>query len=460
MYALVKQWEDNGRSEQQTHFSTRALARILKKGWGSDVIDSITQSLQRLRANMFTWTNAYFDSTAPQAPLEIIDHFTVLSQLRIVRRKSDGHITKEAGYFRFDDFILKNLRNNHTKPVLLDVILQFKSEIAQLLYTHVDLMLNDKSLYVRRSKELFAELGLTAKEYNRPYERKRKLARALEELRSVPLSAGGVIEHATLEKTKDGADYKVSFRKGSAELATTPPGQGGAESLSPLAALPAQPSRPPDAEELVRLFYKTFHGVDKSYPPSKAVDQAVALIANHGLEQAKYVLEFSRQEAQQTNYQPQTFGGILQYTSRALADYERRKKDLEQAQRRQAAHHEYRRLEEAYEAYRESATARYVADHPEAYHELLQAKTQEFLKQSERNRLYPKATLEQMMEAQVRSEIERRLPLLTFDEWHRARQPAAAPASVPPGSPEQGSAPSAADMPAAPTDSAGTGLVN
>jgi hypothetical protein len=33
--------------------------------------------------------------------------------------------------------IIKNLLANHTKPVLFDVVLSFKSEITQILYTHI-----------------------------------------------------------------------------------------------------------------------------------------------------------------------------------------------------------------------------------------------------------------------------------------------------------------------------------
>jgi hypothetical protein len=52
----------------------------------------------------------------------------------------------------------------------------------------------------------------------------------------------------------------------------------------------------------------------------------VTLIAQHGLEKAKYVVEFAKRVAPETNYKPQTFGGILHYTSRALAEYEQKQR--------------------------------------------------------------------------------------------------------------------------------------
>jgi hypothetical protein len=210
-YGLLRQWEATGRSSEYTFFSMRKLARILKKRWGTNVIESTTESLRRLRTTPFAWTNSYRDTTTGQE-IEILDTFTILSDLKIIRRKSDGHITHQAGYFRFHDMMLKNLLANHTKPVRFDVILGFTSEIAQLLYCHVDLVLARNEHYERRSKELFTDLGLHGAVYRNPSDRKRKLERALLDLRGVALSTG-VLGSIAIERTKDRKDYKVVFRK-------------------------------------------------------------------------------------------------------------------------------------------------------------------------------------------------------------------------------------------------------
>src|SRR2546426_11276069 len=47
LYVLIKLWEDDGKPDVQVYFSTRGLARMLKKkGWGTNVIDSVTKSLR------------------------------------------------------------------------------------------------------------------------------------------------------------------------------------------------------------------------------------------------------------------------------------------------------------------------------------------------------------------------------------------------------------------------------
>jgi hypothetical protein len=321
-YALMKQWEENGRSPEYTFFSTRKLARILKKTWGTNVIDSTTESLRRLRTTPIMWTNSYHNGDTGE-DVEILDTFTILADLKIIRRKTDGHITKEAGYFHFHDFILKNLLTNHTKPVRLDVILSFRSEIAQLLYTHIDLILARNDHYERRTKELFDDLGLPEKAYRKPSDRKRKLERALIELQKVPLSTG-ILDLAVIEKTKDEKDYKVVFRKTKKLVISNATISEEPEKTFEIKTKPLRIASPLtlQAVQLVADFYKLFHGVERPYPVSREIAHAISLISNHGIERAKYIVNFSRSAAELTNYSPQTFGGILQYTSRAMKEFD------------------------------------------------------------------------------------------------------------------------------------------
>src|SRR5438045_7452656 len=92
--------------------------------------------------------------------------------------------------FKFDDHVLANLQLNYTKPVCIEEFFKLKSEIAQLIYSHIDLVLADKTKYERRSRELFDDLGLKNPEYNHMHERKRALDRAVRELRGIRLSTG------------------------------------------------------------------------------------------------------------------------------------------------------------------------------------------------------------------------------------------------------------------------------
>ena len=77
--------------------------------------------------------------------------------------------------------------------------------------------------------------------------------------------------------------------------------------------------------------YQRFHNAEGQDITSKSTDQAITLIAHHGLARAHHIIDFSFAAAQETNYKPQTFGGIIQYASRAVAAFEQdRRKALEQ----------------------------------------------------------------------------------------------------------------------------------
>jgi hypothetical protein len=324
-YALFKLWEEKGRPTDQTFFSLRKLSKALKKRWGTDVIIRTSQSLQRLRAVPLFLNNAYFDSTKKET-IESLDTFNILSELKIIKRKVDGHITSEAGYFKFNEFILNNIFNHYTKPVLLDVVLSFKSEIAQLLYTHLDLMLARRTTYERRTRELFFDdLGLEGKAYRNVSNRLQKLKPALDELTGVQLSTGFIVS-AILEKTADGKDYKIVITKDAQQQLVFIAEENTeiiehTEEPAPEAAPIESTHLADQARELVNHFYQLFHNTTHTFHSSKAIDQAIALIARHGTELAHYIVEFAQGEAGKTNYHPQTFGGILQYAPRAVTEY-------------------------------------------------------------------------------------------------------------------------------------------
>jgi excinuclease UvrABC ATPase subunit len=71
----------------------------------------------------------------------------------------------------------------------------------------------------------------------------------------------------------------------------------------------------------VQDFHQRFHGTSDVARNAKALTQARTLITQYGVDQARYLVDFSVTAAQETSYRPQTFGGILQYAARARADY-------------------------------------------------------------------------------------------------------------------------------------------
>jgi hypothetical protein len=189
-----------------------------------------------------------------------------------------------------------------------------ESDIAQLLYVYLDLIMADKQRYERRTKELFDDVGLEGTEYRKPSVRKRLLQRALDELWGLTLSTG-VISYARLERTKDRKDYKVIFRKAPLPLEHYVSASNG-EQATHDAALTSQ------AAQLIRYFHQRFHPAEEVTIASRELKTALELISKHGDDRVRFLVDYAYQRAPETNYRPKYFSGIRSYGTRAMAAYD------------------------------------------------------------------------------------------------------------------------------------------
>jgi hypothetical protein len=134
------------------------------------------------------------------------------------------------------------------------------------------------------------------------------------------------------------AEYRAFRRQPGGEIVWPRPEEAEPADLLALMlpeppASPAPPAEPlhPQAEVLVQQFYQRFHGRAQVTPTAKELTQATALLTTYGLEKAQYLLTFSHQAAQATQYDPQFFGGILHYLDRALVAYDAQATRVSQA---------------------------------------------------------------------------------------------------------------------------------
>lgn len=396
-YGLLKIWEENSRSNSYTYFSLQGLAKTLGRKWGGVTLKTLKESLRRIYATSFSWSNAYYDSATGKVR-KSLEMFRILDNLKIVETEADGHVTKSEGYFKFNDLILSNIKNNYTKPVFFKVVINFKSEIAQLLYTRLDLVLNGKTAYERCTKELFDDLCIQGQEYKYKSARKRILEKALTELHNAPLSSGGVITSATIEETKDKKDYKIVIRRNRTSLVkvassftdhpipsrNTPDGRGVADELGAHSDVMTQPAPSPTAEhsdalELLQHFNTVFFKTATSnYTSATHRAHAANLVARYGLDVCRYIIDFAHRDAEKTNFKPRTFGGVLQYVDRAVADYDLIRKQQKEEAARTAAADNHHRLEIEYEKYKTTQLKQYVETTYTAdqYAELIEIKKQ------------------------------------------------------------------------------------
>ncbi len=162
------------------------------------------------------------------------------------------------------------------------------------------------------------------------------------------------------------AEYATCNARSTARLAGAPRREGRGEETATTSPA-AEEALTTHARALLQHFHQRFHGTPDAPPSAKALTQARSLIARYGLDQARHIVDFSCTVAQETDYHPQTFGGILQYTARALADYEHAQRRKDAAAREREARrtaHEEEQLRRQYEAYHTERLAHLRATTP------------------------------------------------------------------------------------------------
>lgn len=312
-YGLLQLWEQAGKP-QKLVFSLSQLAKMLGKTWSLNTFESLKKSLLRLRISTFSWENSYYDSKSGQT-LEVLDLFNILADLHLAKVKDDHKINNEQCYCQFSDYLYENLLNNYTKPVFFSTMLKIKSGVAQLIYKYLELVMQDKIYYERKSENLFNDLGLEGEEYKFASARKRILLTAIEELKEIPFP-GGTLE-VGIEETTDKSDWKLTVKKISIEAGKPKKTRKSKEPKQE--SLKDQPSL---KDQTLSYFLERF-GLRRE--PSKAeFEKAEQLIQKHQLsfEMVKNIIDYAKCAAVETNYTPKNFSGIIQYVEEALAQHQ------------------------------------------------------------------------------------------------------------------------------------------
>jgi hypothetical protein len=187
--------------------------------------------------------------------------------------------------------------------------------------------------------------------------------------------------------------------------------EGAVHSASPTDLLQSQ------ADALVRQFYQRFQGRTGVTPLAKELTQAMAVLTTYGREKTQYLLTFSHQAAQATQYHPQFFGGILHYMDRALVAYDAQAARATQAAAQLAAADE-RTWHERYLEWRQHELRRLRAALSPAELAALEATT--------RARLVAEGTAPCTLAFSVRFAVDEVLDaqagLLSFASWRQTQE--------------------------------------
>jgi hypothetical protein len=111
-----------------------------------------------------------------------------------------------------DPVLVNSFERKEVKPIDLEVLRGFKTDIAAILYPKIDHHLSTHSSVELRLDGLVEKLGLTGKQLVQKSYRLRKFAEPVEELSGKPTSAGGVLS-VEIQPTADGEDWKLVARR-------------------------------------------------------------------------------------------------------------------------------------------------------------------------------------------------------------------------------------------------------
>lgn len=213
--ALLELWEKASRPiTKPTHFTILKIIKRLGLVDSGGNYETMKKHLLSLRQVPLTFIDSFLTKEGNYTSLR---PFSILSYLDIYERKYDtkrGKKTRGYGEFKFDDHLLLSLLDDHTHPLRLDVITQFKKhrDLAILLYCYLDRNLAFKPKYEVGLEKLFDHLDLSQKQITYPAKRKQKIEPVLEQLKGKSLSTG-ILTRCEVQKTKDGKDYKLVCRK-------------------------------------------------------------------------------------------------------------------------------------------------------------------------------------------------------------------------------------------------------
>jgi hypothetical protein len=338
----------------------------------------------------------------------------------------DGSIA-DKNYVWLSQWQLQNINDHHQLPIDLDIYRQLKNHIAKALVPLLQVWLyatRDDGVFEKRYDELCQILSIRRQEYFSKI--KEKLGPSLDELTQY-----GYLADWQIEKTSDRESYKIVFYHGEkfhrdrrARLSRNRPPNGTVEHHP-------RTDRTDRGSVPRRLDLKTeTPAPQRTFDPQLVIEftrrgitekKALELLAN--LKPGQDVvaqLEHAEQSVQRSQIPVRNPAGYIihliewntpvpdgfETSAKRKAREERDRRDREQ----RAAQEAQQQLDSDYEAYRDAEVDRYIEANATTFEAMKDARWKE-----DRERF--SFTTESMAKMAARFEIQKQLPLLTFEEF-------------------------------------------
>jgi hypothetical protein len=390
------------------------------------------------------------------------DRFRVFERaVSFGKELSDGKVA-DKNYVWFSDWQLQNINSNHLLPIDLEAYRELKNHIAKALVPLLQVWLyatRNEGVFEKRYDELTEFLNIRRYQYHSLIVQ--TLGPSLDELKQF-----GYLADWQIERTSDGENYKVVFYHGDKfhrdrrarlnrkQISVDSPKDRADNRLdNPPAFHSANRQHSPQTNQSATapVLQSTFDPVLVSEFTRRGIDEKKAnqLLAN--LKPGQDVvaqLEQAEQMIQHAGFEIRNPAGFtirliernipvpdgFETSAKRKAREEREQREREQ----RAAQEAQQELEGEYESYRDAEVDRYIEANTAAFDALKDAKWK-----ADRERY--SFTTETMAKLAARFEIQKQLPLLTFEEFLIRKQqginfplkpvgvsPDAGPASVAP----------------------------
>lgn len=210
--AICHLWEEQGKPlDGWVHFSSRQIANVLGKKWSGQLAKRIDDELAVLKGSLMTWRWSFTDND--RAKVEYVDSMNFLSSKQYVntayRRKSQKFDVLHK--VEINSLILANMVAGQTKPINFKTYLAIEDSGAKVLYSFLDVILANKTVWERRLEGLLTDLDIQADRYKTKFARKALVAKWIKTLNGLDLFHGKLT--LELKETADKKDWKIVARR-------------------------------------------------------------------------------------------------------------------------------------------------------------------------------------------------------------------------------------------------------
>lgn len=213
--ALIANWEDKGKPNEKTTFSVYSLLTHYydyKQTLGRTDYEYFKDVLLELRNIPITFIDSFEAVDGAGGKERVTYTMNVLSDLKIYEKfQKDGQLTISLSSYKLDGRTLRNLLGGYSRPILLRPLIKKKGDAAILLYRFANTALADRERLEITTRDLFDQLEMKEKSYDRAGKRKEKLERAIKENEGEPI-VGGTL-HFRFVETRDHKDYQLIITK-------------------------------------------------------------------------------------------------------------------------------------------------------------------------------------------------------------------------------------------------------